>query len=434
MKTRIFLTAIGLILFLTPKIFAFQATFTPRLSAGEEYTDNLFLTDSDRESEFITTVTPGFSVEMLWKTAGLQLAYDPSYVFYNEFDENNTWRHQADLRGWAQLTKDTRIEVRDSFVHTEDPLSEADIAVLRTTDPTLPVDTGIRRGRNRYSRNFAEANFSHQFGPSDHFRIGYSHTLLENDDPTIEDSRTHSPSADLRWWFLPGWGIDLNGAYTKSDYDIRDNVERWRGSFRLLKKLSLKMDGYLGYSQTNFYYDGETGDDKTYNPSVGIDYVISQDLTLNFDVGYFINEYEKREDADGLSLDARVIQRLKRGSINFVARAGYDQSIGQTENLGFEQFAEGGASATYRFTRYISGSINGFYRYSDYVDSAPVRRDDNVRTAAGLSVIPLSWMKIDLRYSFRMIESTIEANEYQENRATLMITLAPATPYRTSNY
>ena len=194
------------------------------------------------------------------------------------------------------------------------------------------------------------------------------------------------------------------------------------------------MNGYLRYSQTNFYYEGETGDDKTYNPSVGIDYIIAEDLTLNFEVGHFVNEYEKREDLDGLTLDARLIKRLRRGSINLFARGGYDQSIGQTENLGFEQFAEGGVSATYQFTRYISGNVNGFYRFSDYVDSIVDRRDNIFRGGAGLTFVPLRWMSIDVRYSYNGIESNVDANDYQENRAMLTITLAPSAPYRTSNY
>jgi hypothetical protein len=435
MKHKIyFFVLTAILLFSASSAESFQFTFTPRLTVAEEFTDNVFLSPENTETDFITTITPGFVLGLPGKMAGMELSYNPSYAYYNEFDENNTWRHQADLSGWTQLTKDTRIDLRDSFVNTEDPLSEADIAVIRTEDPALPVDTGIRRGRNRYSRNFAEANFTHQFGPSDDFRIGYSHTLLENDDPAIEDSQTHNPSAALRYWFLPQWGVDLSGAYTKGEYEIRDDVEKWHGSLKLLKKFSPHLDGYLRYSHTQYRYEGETGDDKTYNPSVGIDYEIAEDLTLNFDVGYFINAYEKREDQDGLTLDARLIKRFRRGSINLIARSGYDQAIGQTENLGYEKFAEGGASATYRFTRYVSGNINGFYRYSDYVDNLNARRDDSVRGSAGLAVAPLSWMTIDLRYSFRMLESTLDANEYQENRALLSITLAPATPYRTSNY
>ena len=227
-------------------------------------------------------------------------------------------------------------------------------------------------------------------------------------------------------------GIDLNGAYTKGDYEVSDDVEKWYGSIRVLKKFSPHLDGYLRYSQTNFNYEGETGDDKTYNPSVGIDYDIAEDLTLNFDIGYFINDYEKRDDQDGLTLDARLIKKLRRGSINFSARAGYDQSIGQTENLGYEKFAEGAISATYRFTRYVSGNINGAYRYSDFVDID--RQDDNLRAGAGISVTPLSWMTIGLRYSYRLLDSSLDTNDYQENRAMLTITLAPSTPYRTSTY
>ena len=69
-----------------------QFNFTPRTSVSGQYTDNVFRTKEDREDEFITQASAGFTAELLGKTSGLSLSANPSYVWYQEYSEKNTWR------------------------------------------------------------------------------------------------------------------------------------------------------------------------------------------------------------------------------------------------------------------------------------------------------------------------------------------------------
>ena len=55
---------------------------TPRLSVGTDYTDNVRLEPDNTESDYITTVTPGITLNMYGRAAGLALSYDPGYVTY----------------------------------------------------------------------------------------------------------------------------------------------------------------------------------------------------------------------------------------------------------------------------------------------------------------------------------------------------------------
>ena len=67
----------------------------------------------------------------------------------------------------------------------------------------------------------------------------------------------------------------------------------------------------------------------------------------------------------------------------------------------------------------------------DYKDEIPPREDDVIR--AGCSVLSLQlfqWLSARLGYTYRSIESNIEANDYVENRASLIFTIAPPQPYR----
>ena len=166
---------------------AFKATFTPTITVDEEYTDNLFLSDNDKEHDYITTISPGFSFNLSGKNIGAGILYTPTYTVYDRFSENNTWRHSVELSGWADVSKNNRIDIHDSFFRTEEPLSEADITTLRLEEPTALIDNTIRRSRQTYYTNTSNIRLTHQLGRSDSIYLQYIHSILENDDPNIED-------------------------------------------------------------------------------------------------------------------------------------------------------------------------------------------------------------------------------------------------------
>ena len=55
-------------------VFAAQYNFTPRVTARETYSDNIFLTDSDKDDDFITDVSAGGTFSILDKTSGMNFA------------------------------------------------------------------------------------------------------------------------------------------------------------------------------------------------------------------------------------------------------------------------------------------------------------------------------------------------------------------------
>lgn len=408
----------------------FQATFTPRISIGEEYTDNYHQTDQNKEHEYITTISPAFTAQLLGKTAGIDLSYAPQYADYDKFSENNTWRHNVQFSGWLEPTKHIRVGLRDSFLLTEDPAPDEDVARIRTEDPTLPVDATIRRGRNTYITNRTNLNLTYRFGESDSINLGYAYSLLDNDDTTIEDNRRHNPHIGLTYWFSPQWGLSARGSYVRGEFDTSDNLDEWSGNIRLIRKFYRHFEGFISYSQTALNYEGETEDDKTYNPSIGINYAVAEDMSLSIDAGYFVNDYERREDESGLTGNTRLIKRFKRGSINLSGLGGYEYTSFGAENLGFSIFYEAAGSVSYQITKHFSSNLSGSYRNDQYKDITPEREDRATRVGLGLTIRPLQWMSIGLNYTFRSVDSTIDTNDYDENRLSLRITLSPATPFR----
>jgi len=415
--------------------FGYKATFLPRVSVNGEYTDNIFLTENDslKDDEYITTITPGFTADILGKNSGAKISYDASYAMYKNYDEFNSWRHRADLRGWSQVAKKTNLNIRDTFSYTEDPLKDEDLARERTEDPENPIDTTVRKSRRTYYTNFANINMNHQFGEYHSFRVGYSHYLRKDDDPAYEDNQYHNPSAGLTYWFGPQWGFEVNGSYQLNQYEFSEDIDVIVGDVGLLKRFGKHFTGHIRYTHVVVNYQGDENDDQTYIPSIGFNYEISKDISLNLDAGYYHNDFKSRPDTDAFNGSLLLIKEFEHGKINLSALGGLDYDFYGSEKLGFTKFYEGAVSGSYQLAKFIGGHIYGSYRNSEYIDRGD-REDKSTAIGAGLYWQAFEWMNIGLDYRFRSLDSTIPTNEYDENRVKVTITLAPTVPFHTSRY
>ena len=435
MKSRIFLAAICTFFLTTSISFGYKATFTPSLSVNGEYTDNVLLSEKDSaiQEDYITTIRPGFTVELIGKKGDAKISYDPSYAFYKNFDEFNGWRHRAGFSGMYMTTKNTRLNVRDIFLHTEDPIKNDNLAEIRTEDPTLPIDTSERKTRRAYTTNYASVGLNHQFGEYHSFRLGYGYRLLNNDDPIYEDKQTHTPSAGLTYWFGPKWGFDVSGSYKRGEFEFSDNVNEYQGSVSLLKRFGKHFIGHIRYSQLLVKYDDESGDDTTYIPTIGFRYDIEKDISLIADAGYFYTDSERRENTSNAMGDLRLIKRFEHGKLNLALLGGYEYDLYGAETNGYGEYYEASISLSHQLAKHVHGNIFGSYRDTKYKGTSD-REDKRPTAGLGLTWQALEWMDIGLNYRFRSVDSTIDTNDYDENRVGVRITVFPTVPFHTSRY
>ena len=435
MKSRLFFAAICFFFLTTSTSFAYKATFLPKLSVDEEYSDNILLTSNNdaKEDDYITTVTPGFTGELIGEKGDAKISYGASYAFYNQFDDFNGWRHNANLSGNYMPGKNTRLDIADHFLYTEDPIRYDNIAVIRTEDPTLPIDTTERKTRNIYLTNFSRVGLNHQFGKYHSFRLGYSYDLLNNDDPAYEDKRTHKASAGLTYWFGPKWGFDVDGRYTRGEFELSNDITEYQGGVSLLKRFGKHFIGYVRYSHLVAEYDNLSGKDATYIPSIGFKYDIEKDISLIADLGYFITNSDFRDNTSGATGDLRLIKRFEHGQLNLAVLGGYDYDLYGAETLGYSEYYEASASFRQQLAKHVDGNIFGSYRNTKYKDQSD-REDKRPTVGVGLNWQALQWMNLGLSYRYRSVDSTIDTEEYTENRVSVDITLIPITPFHTSRY
>jgi hypothetical protein len=429
--------------------FSLQYTFQPRISTSEEYTSNVFLSKDNEEDDWITIVSAGFTAAALGKTGGLEISYDPAYTKYYDFDENDTWRHNAGLRLWSDVGKRTRLEVTDSFLRTEDPLGEEEMLTVRDGDVTPEGDTTIRKDRNTYYRNSANARLTHQFGRDDSVFAGFTYGLLRNNGDEEEDSDHYSPSAGLNYWFGPRFGFESSANYTKAYFDQDRNFvgegtsdfDNYAGSIRFIGRTKTRFSVFTQYNHIYRDFEGNNDNDyMVYAPSAGFTYVVDKGLNLRLGAGYFYVDIDDDKDEQGLFGNSQIDKTwaYKRGSITLAALTGLDQNNFGAENIGLERYAAVQGSAVYKLARTVSWDINGSYRYSDVIGQADEGSNDNTgekvhryRAGSGFTIEPLKWMAIRLSYAFNKVNSEDEENEYDEHRGFLKVTLTPSQPYRT---
>jgi hypothetical protein len=442
------ITLLAVLSILTP-VSAYQLNFTPRASTSLEYTDNLFLSQENKESELITVVSAGFTLALLEKNMGLEISYDPSYAFYNDFDENDSWRHNARLLAWSDLAKNTKLEFSNRFLLTEDPLGEDELII--DDQVIIPGDTTIRRSRNEYYTNTAILRLNHKFGFNDIVYAEFIHSILRNDDTGIEDNDRYQPTVGLNYWFSNQYGLETRAEYTRGNFSQdtefegipTENFDNWSGSLKFINMLTRNFSLFAQYAHAYRKYDGDFDDDyHLYSPSAGFQYNVSEDLYFTFALGYFYQDFDRDDKEDGLFGSGEIHKswKYKRGSITLVGLAGLDQNDFGAQRLGLERFFSVRADAQYNFTRDLVGNVFGNFHYSDPVNISEARGiEDQKRygVGTGLTYLLLRWMALNLNYQYSKYDGDVNSinnlgsetgERYEENRVMFTITLQPDQP------
>lgn len=430
------LSVIIVFAFIVSSAFASVFTFTPRLSVSEEYTDNVDLTDGNEEEDFLTTISPGFTVEAMKKHVGVSLNYSPSYVMYKNNSEDDTWRHAAGLSFWADLSKNTQLTIRDDFLRTEESSTRGEFRDPTQEPPIFDPDTSIRRGRDPYYTNAASIGLNHQFGEKDYFSVGYLHSFLDDTAEDGNDNQRHAPYASVSYWFTPQYGMDAAVDYTRGEFDEDADYDDWVGSLQLNRMLTKHLSLYGAYSHTiREYREPGESDYIIYEPSVGFSYQFTKDMYISLGGGYFKQERDDDDDEDGFVLNADInkVWDFKRGSIYVNGRAGLDRNEFGTENLGFERYYGIYCGASYALAKRLNSTLHANYRRNELLNDEDDRVDNTASFGAGFSYTLTRWLFLRLNYMHNLLRSDLDGNDYDENVVILGVTLVPVRPYRYIN-
>lgn len=437
------LALIGCILLVTPNVLAGVITFKPHLSVSTEYTDNSEQSDIERQEEYSIIVSPGFIFSLSQKHTGINLSYTPGYLEYQETDKDatkdTTWRHDASLSFWKDLSKYTTLKVADRFNKSDRPVYQLEydtIGYVLVDDQLIPVvDTTFRQGKNQYEANTANASLTHKYGKQNEISISYSQSYFK--ELEIEggnDNEHFNPTLSITHWITPHSGFDFSAGLTHATFKNSDNFDDWQGTISFKHELTKHLQTYINYKHSIFRADENSNNDyELYAPSMGISYQIEKDISLNLGGGYFFRYYENGFHSGSPFLDGSINKSwsFHRGSAHLTGSAGLDRKDLGDERRNLKRFYGFGARASYSLTKRIQTSINASGRRHETLDIA----DDNITNYAQagctLSYTPRhKWFSISASYTHRLLDSTIEENNYHENSIQVNLSIAPNYIYR----
>jgi hypothetical protein len=415
-RSALCLCALLLLLLIPAGGFAdYRVEMIPRISLSEVYDDNINLDVTNEESDYLTTVSPGINLTMSSQRTSLSLDYSPTWVWYDENDQNDTVRHAGSLALTQRPTEHTTLSLSDTYTRSEEPLE---------TDEEIQ---SARRSRNTYQRNSGSAGFSYQFGPENTLNLGFRHSYLKNEDPTLDDGTIQSPFANITYWFNVKNGLDLNYGYTKAIFwrddglPPGDDYEGHAAGMTYNHRFTTSSRGSAGYTFTSRDFEGTTENYEIHEGSIDFAHDISPDLSLGIGVGGFIQDNETSDDEAGLTYDIslRGAQRFERGRFSLASSAGWDEAYLEAERRGFTRFWRAQASIDYSLTESLSSYARASYRRDkDTTD----REWQTWRGNAGLRLAFLRYFSASLDYTYTERDDEVDTGDYRVNRLMLILT------------
>ena len=439
MQKRLYaLAVVALLLCIISPVQAAQFLFTPAIVVSEQYTDNLFLDRQNEEEDYITATGLDLTGQLLWRTAGMELHYKPTYNTYKNNDQLNDWRQEASLRAWKEFSRSSKLELNDTYLRTNDPTDQSPV-IIQNGQPQSPViqTDRSRRGRHEYYTNVAHARMEHQFGPNDRVYAAYEYSILRDVTKTpgvpVDDNNIATPSIGLAYDFSPKWAVEIDSAYAINDYKDQNDRNEYDGNVRLLYRFDRALSSYVNYRHTILNYDQGTDEDyKIYEPSIGMRYDFKENARIEIGVGYYVQDFKTSKDKTGINATSDINKRwnYRTGYFGISGGSGYIIDDTGVEDNGLNIYYDGRIEAGYNFTSRLSGSVFCSYRHDEYPDEIPKRVKKTGSAGAELNWQALKWMAFGLSYRFSDVSSDRETDQYTENRAMLTVRIAPSTPWR----
>lgn len=389
--------------------------FAPGLSLVETYNDNIFLRSTDKTSDLTSAISPLASFNVQCVTKGISLSYQPSFVFYKRYPENDTVRHSAALSAYSQIGEYTRLDFQDSIYRTEEPIE--------------PLETiyAARRTRSPYFRNNASIKASHQFGAKDNFFLGYSDDHLENEDPLVEDARIQTPFAGLAYWFDIRNGLEFNARYSISDYDTSADFKSNSESLRLTHLLDPESSVSAYYSYLKMDHKAGRTDYEVHTAGISYSTTLWRYFQLGLGVGQHTYDPEEgdRDSKINYYVDLTGAREgtieFERGSVSFGLQSGHRQEYIDAENSGFVTFWSANSSIRYSICENLNANAGLNYREDRFTEQAD-RLDAVWSGSAGLVYSCRNWLVFSLNGQHMERDSSTD-NDYDVNQVVLVISL-----------
>lgn len=380
-------------------LFGFgQGYFHPSLSVTTEYTDNYKQVPTNEESDWQTTINPGFWIAVpatQQKAASIvssnaaaggsgvsrfqdasfkgfqgSLMYDASIIrSHDHSDEEDTTNHRG--QGMLQYAFAGGLTLEASDVYLDSTEEYADSAFNQAEE---------------FNSNLVNLIAYYQVSPKLKLRIGYSNFNLEYTSGTNVDFKERtdqSVSAYVLYKILPKTDIFVEYDYIDQDFDLDVQSDNTQNNYYVGLKFDSKarVTGHIKVGYTEIELDS-THD--TY-----------EDFSGYASLGYKLSSTSK------VTLTAQQ-------SVDVSDQSGYQNVLHQEVGLAFAQ----------QLSHKLSATLNLAYKEDEYrfEDERSGREDEDHVAGLKLSYAMNDWLDLGVGYRYTDRTSNSSIDEYTENQ------------------
>ncbi|SEA44589.1 uncharacterized protein, PEP-CTERM system associated [Desulfuromusa kysingii] len=382
----------------------------PRLTVEEEYNDNIFLDSANEEEDWITTIQPGVNLSYQNRSVEASVDYSLRYRLYKNNDSENL----------------------DDFKDVQQ--ADANALFFRGRPFTLYLAEVISR-----------------------------ETIDERDDYAYSDAENRSTvyrttvTPEYRLQLMPTFSLLFGYTYSRADYvDPRgDDTEEHEGRISLVKQLSASSEAFARYAYAIEMSDDNADEFDRQDYILGLTQQLGGRTTLSLEGGYSQIDYDSGLDTDSTTWLVDIAYRLSQ-PVTFSLT--YSQDFVVTAEDGLTETKEARFGAAY-VKESLTASTEIFWNNSDYIrldredtaygvrfdfakplaravtvnfdaeyeyaqfDDLDVNEDVNRMTFGTSLDYEYRRFLASLGYRFRINESDIDDNDYNNNIITLSVTV-----------
>lgn len=350
-------------------------TLSPSLTVSEEYDDNVLLSPTNEQSDFVTSISPALRLTIAEHPWTVRAAAALRGVYYADRSELNSTldNRQGSLAIEFRPTPSFTASLTDTFVRSLDP---------GEVDP----EAGIITGRFASTRNTVTPAVSYQLDPLTHIGIQYSFSIIRSDSALAEESDTHEAGLSVRRQFTPRTSGTLR--YTFSRFRPGDGPAR---------------DAHL--------------------PKVGLIHALSPTIQISADAGPLLIERSDGSTEITAGGSLRYEQEFRRARFALA----YDRSArvaGVTGETATSQSLT--ATLTLSATRELTLGLESGVRVTEAADAAS---DFLVYTAAiRLDYQLLQWLSLSGGYRYLRQDDRVGPLDLDRN--VIFVALTASTEFR----
>jgi opacity protein-like surface antigen len=429
---------------------------TPRLlmtiSLGEEYSDNFFLEERDREEEYRTRLTVGTVYRLESGRSFVSLANSLSGTYDARAEQGNFAFANLAFNVGHQLPR-LSLALSESFVRS-DQVEEA-------------RPTGVRRERQTFTTNTISPQVRYDLTPRTALTGAYTNTLVWNEngggtngEPADGDQRriqgdsiSHAFSTGLQHRFTPN--LIGGGNYTFTIVDSEQESDtlshgvtadlgyvinpRTSTSLRAFGTSIDRRDGTTGGDRGEI----DEGDSNIYGLSLGVQRQLTTFLTAFVEVGPTVVSRENRPTRVFANWQASLggsLPLTRRTSLSFATQQSITDTAGDIDDVGLVQSQSATATLNYTILRNLFASVFANYTRTELLEdiatnvSTQNREFTSWSTGATLSYALTPVWSLSMRYQYQRRDSDVPAEatfdgtrlggSFDENRVILSLTAA----------